>query len=124
VAYQDHIRNSSDERPHCWGNSNTFSMEDFECQGCRYQHSCRAEVAAGGGSSRSVHIRPTVINRGTSYRKYRRNDDDDGLSSSYESGIVEDGERAIERFAKDCAGGALRGLFYEAWQFFRNFRFR
>jgi hypothetical protein len=71
-----------------------------------------------------VHIRPTVINRGPSRRYRRYNDDDDGLSSSYDSGIVEDGERAIERFAKDCAGGALRGLFYEAWQFFRNFRFR
>lgn len=123
MAYQDHIRSSSGQRPHCWGNSSTFSEEDFECQGCMYQHSCRAEVTNGG--RRSVHIRPSVVNRGTTSRRYRRHyDDDDGLSSSYDSGIVEDDERAIERFAKDCAGGALRGLFYEAWQFFRNFRFR
>jgi len=120
LAYGDHIRTSSDEKPTCWGNANTYDPNDFECQGCRWQHSCRSAADRG---DRPVSIRPTIASGNSFRRSYRRNEDD-GVSANYETGIVEDGERPVERFAKDCAAGALRGLFYEAWQFFRNFRFR
>jgi hypothetical protein len=123
VSYDDHISSNDDNRPSCWGNPHTFSLDDHECQGCRYQHSCRMEVV---DSRRPFSPRPTVIGRtNTAGRRSRRygEDADDGLRSNCESGIVGEGERAIERFAKDCASGALRGLFYEAWQFFRNYRF-
>lgn len=121
MPYQDHIRNSVDDKPTCWGHPNTYDQNDFECQGCRWQHSCRAAVGREG--------RPVVINTSRpTYRSGMSNNnrnrcDDGGMSASYESGVVSEGERPIERFAKDCASGALRGLFYEAWQFFRNFRF-
>lgn len=122
MAYGDHVhtRTSVDEKPTCWGNPNTYDPNDFECQGCKYQHSCRSAADRG---ERPTVIRPTISNNNYQRRSYRRNDDD-GCSANYESGIMEEGEKPIERFAKDCTAGALRGLFYEAWQFFRNFRFR
>jgi len=120
MPYHDHINSSVDDKPTCWGHPNTFDPNDLECQGCRWQHSCRAAVSRDG--------RPNVINTSRTYRSAPSNStrnryDDGSMSSNYESGIVSEGERPIERFAKDCASGALRGLFYEAWQFFRNFRF-
>lgn len=117
MAYGDHIRASEDEKPTCWGKTNTYDPNDFECQGCKWQHTCRAYATRGDGP---VSIRPTIASN--NYRRNRR--DDEGMSANYETGIVEDGEKPIERFAKDCTAGALRGLFYEAYQFFRNFRFR
>jgi len=122
MAYGDHvkIRTSPSEKPTCWGNPNTYDPNDFECQGCMHQHSCRSYSDRG---ERPTAVRPAVSNSNPYRRTYRRGDDD-GVSSNYESGIVEEGEKPVERFAKDCAAGALRGLFYEAWQFFRNFRFR
>ena len=96
-------------------------MDDEECRGCRWQHTCRTEVDRKESTSR-VYDSPVRRNYRGSYRS-RYNQDED-VASVHESGVIEEGEKPIERFAKDAAAGALRGMFYEMWQFMRNFRFR
>lgn len=60
----------------------------------------------------------------TYYRPRYRDDGDDDVRSDYQSGVVGPDERPIERFAKDATAGALRGMFYEMYQFWKRFRFR
>jgi len=118
LGYSDHFGSSNPDRPPCWGNPRSYDPNEDECGGCRYQHSCRAQVDREGGTRVQ---RPTAVNTS---RRYRRGRDDDDDRGTHEAGIIEEGERPIERFAKDAAAGALRGMFYEMWQFFKNFRFR
>jgi len=46
------------------------------------------------------------------------------VAGKHEAGQVEANERPIERFLKDSASGALRGMFYEMYSFWRSYRFK
>jgi hypothetical protein len=112
MGYADRV-DSSPGRPTCWGNPKTYDPNDMECNECRFRHSCRAQIHKGGGS----------VSHRSSATRYRRSNDDDVRGTS-ESGLVGADERPIERFAKDAVAGALRGMFYEMYEFWRRFRFR
>lgn len=114
MGYADHIRASA-QRPNCWGNSRSYSPHDIECAECTFRNSCRAQIDREGEGGMRVPVR-------TSNAPYYRRRDNDADDASYEAGQVGQGERAIERFAKDAVAGALRGMFHEMWQFWKNFR--
>jgi len=120
LSYADHIRTASSERPTCWGNARSYDINDPECAGCGNRHSCRAKIDReeenDGGR---VYVRS-----GPSGNTYRRKDPIEADAGVHESGLVGPNEKPIERFAKDAAAGALRGMFYEMWQFWRRFRIR
>jgi hypothetical protein len=116
VSYSDHLRNSTNQRPACWGNERSFDPHDVECNECRFRQSCRAQIDRGA----SVPInRPSYSNYANRYVK-----DTDADVSTFQSGAVGPDEKPVERFFKDATGGALRGMFYEMWQFWKNYRIR
>lgn len=108
MGYADHVNATS--RPTCWGNERSYNPHDTECAECRFKHSCRSKIDRG---SSSVSVRRTT-----------RHHDDDADMAEYSSGMVGDHEKPIERFAKDCVAGGLRGVFHEAWQFWKRYRIR
>lgn len=108
MGYADHA-----PRPNCWGNARSYDLHDPECAECRFKHSCRSEINRGS-------ISAPVARRSSRYRSR----DDDADMAEYDSGIVGEHEKPIERFAKDCVAGGLRGIFHEAWQFWRRYRIR
>jgi hypothetical protein len=114
----DNLRSSrSSQRPNCWGNPNAYDQYDPECSGCRYQHSCRSEVE---NEEQPVSI--PVRRHGS--RSYSRSDDRPrgGVEVSKKGELVSEGESAFDRFFKDAAAGALRGCFYEMYEFWRRYR--
>ena len=121
MAYADNVRSTS--KPVCWGDPKAFDPErDEECSGCRFQHSCRQEVARDERSwsySPPSRSRPMAPRR--SAVRVQRSDDAD-VEGEHESGIVEQGETALQRFVKDGASGAMRGMFYEFYQFWKRYR--
>jgi hypothetical protein len=46
------------------------------------------------------------------------------VASSWDSGVVGEHESPVDRFFKDAAAGALRGMFYEMYSFWKRFRIR
>ena len=58
------------------------------------------------------------------HRSHYQRDDDDDVAGNYEPAQVEENEKPLERLMKDAAVGGLRGIFYECFQFFKNFRIR
>jgi hypothetical protein len=122
MGYADHLRSTSvPQRPNCWGYERSYDPNDVECGECRFRHSCRAEVERNSGSY-SVPVRPSPAPAtGNSYRRREREDVDAG---NYEPATMQQQEKPYERFAKDAVGGALRGMFYEMWQFWKNYRIR
>ena len=114
MSYQEYLRASQSQKPSCWGNERSFDPSDAECSGCRFRHSCAASIERenrGYSGSSSSTIR---VNRSR----------DDGVAGKYEAAQVEQHEKPIERFLKDSAAGALRGMFYEMYSFWRNYRFK
>lgn len=109
LGYADNINANS--RPNCWGNDRSYNLNDPECAECRFKHSCRSEINKGDYST-------------PSRRTTRHRDDDSADMAEYNSGIVGENEKPIERFAKDCVAGGLRGVFHEAWQFWKRYRIR
>jgi hypothetical protein len=118
MSYADRV--SSAQKPVCFGNANTFDPHDEECETCRFQHSCRADINRGRRSDSVSYSEPRRWDRSRS-RRYR-DDDDHDVEAEYESGIVGEHERPIERFLKDGAAGGLRGMFYEFYQFWKKYR--
>lgn len=105
-----------ENRPACYG-SGSYNENDSECASCRVQHACR------GYSNRSN----TPNYRRQTPRSYIQDDVDDRnetVEGDHEGGIVEKGERPIERFVKDAAAGGLRGMFYEMYRFWKYYRIR
>ena len=117
MGYADHVRSSV--KPLCWGEGGSYDPNDSECSECRFHHSCELEINRGGHRVR-VNTEPSY--RRTEYRS--RNAVDMGEGGTQQSGIIEEGETPIHRFAKDAIGGGLRGMFYEMWQFWRHYRIR
>ena len=52
----------------------------------------------------------------------RRRDEDSDVRADFDDEIVPEGERPVERFVKDAAGGAMRGMFYEMYMFWKRYR--
>jgi hypothetical protein len=102
-------------RPTCWGNENTYDRNDFECAECRFRHSCSAEVDKGARVPVNTAFR-------TNYRP--QNQSNEGEAGVNRPAVIDEGERPVERFAKDALGGGLRGMFYEMWQFWKHYRIR
>lgn len=115
MAYADHVRSAS--RPSCWGNTRSYDPNDVECAECRFRHSCSAEIDRGG----RVHVHTSS---GSGYRTNYRRSADEGEVGVNQPAVVEQGEKPVERFAKDALAGGLRGMFYEMWQFWRHYRIR
>ena len=109
MGYADHV---SAHRPNCWGNARSYDLGDPECAECRFKHSCRSEINKSRSYGSSVPV---------SRPRYREENVD---AAEYEPGIVGEHEKPVERFAKDCIAGGLRGVFHEAWQFWRRYRIR
>lgn len=121
MSYADTIRSNS-ERPTCWGNARSYDYNDPECGGCKFKHSCKAKIDREEENEGSrVHVNYSSPN---SQRTHTRRPSDMGEAGTHESGMVGPNEKPVERFFKDATGGALRGMFYEMWQFWRNFRIR
>lgn len=111
--YYDH----NDKNPHCWGTS-AYDPYDHECRSCLSRESC--------GRERNRTTRPSYssgysVPVNTGYRSsYRR--EDSGVEVERNGPVVFEGESAITRFFKDSAGGACRGMFYEMYKFWRDYR--
>lgn len=119
MSYADHVGTTS--RPSCWGDERAFDPDgDEECAGCRFQHSCRAEIDRGYRGRTSRPFNRSVPIPGSNYRRSTRDDDD--VASDYEGGIVGEHETAAQRFIKDGAAGAMRGMFYEFYRFWKRYR--
>jgi hypothetical protein len=112
MGYADHIRDTSSQRPGCWGNSRSYDPNDTDCGECRFRHSCRAEI------DRSGSIR--ITSSPSTYTPYKQRYE----GGNSQAGVVGTGERPIERFAKDAFTGMMRGMFHEMWQFWMNYRIR
>ena len=109
MGYADHV--NAAQRPNCWGNERSYNLNDPECAECRFKHSCRSNIERGSSG-----------NEYTTHRRYR--DEDSADMAEYNSGTVGANEKPVERFAKDCVAGGLRGAFHEAWQFWKRYRIR
>lgn len=118
MSYADYLRSTQAQKPNCWGNERTFDPSDSECSGCRFRHSCAASIEREERSERGTTTSSAVPVRVTHNRR------DDGVAGRYEGGQVEANEKPIERFLKDAAAGALRGTFYEMYNFWRNYRIK
>jgi len=114
LSYAEYLRSTAAQKPNCWGNERTFDPNDDECSGCRFRHSCAAAIERGNHVERGSSV-PTRV----SSRK-----DDGGVVGKYEGGQVEAHEKPVERFLKDAAAGALRGMFYEMYSFWRSYRIK
>lgn len=115
MGYGDRVASSS--KPGCWA-TDAFDPTDVECESCRWQHSCR--------QNQDSYRAPVSVRRPSSSYTPRRNsrNDDSDVSSSWESGVVGEHEKPIERFLKDASAGAMRGMFYEMYSFWKRFRIR
>jgi len=80
---------------------------------CRYQHTCREEIESGGGSEEAYRIPVT-----------RSREDHTGVEvqPNRNAALVKPKERAIDRFLKDAAIGAVRGALWEMYQFAKRYR--
>ena len=120
MSYADHVRTT--QRPQCWGNEHNYDPDgDEECAGCRFQHSCRAEINREG-SPAVTGYRPAYRRPQQAQAPARRHDEDSDVRSNFDEDIVPEGERPLERFVKDAAGGAMRGMFFEMYQFWKRYR--
>lgn len=116
MGYMDGLRNSQRKRD-CWGDPRLYEQYSKECLGCPQQHSCRTEVDRSG--------RPTPIpvrrwDGGNSRRQ--ESHQRDGVEVYRDGDLVGENESAFDRFFKDAAAGALRGCFYEMYEFWRRYR--
>lgn len=123
TTYVDYLKQ---QRPSCWGRASAYDGDDDECRGCRFEHSCRSKIQAeervGGGPARSIPVR--------GYEKTRGKETDVGEPVEYNGNFIEkrnaeivpEGQSPWERFVKDGATGALRGMFGEFYSFFRHYR--
>ena len=116
MSYRDYMNADQSQKPSCWGNERSYDARDQECGGCRFKHSCAASIERENRSDRGSSISPSP-------QRFSRSRED-GVAGKYEAGQVEPNERPIERFLKDTAAGAIRGCFYEAYSFWRVYRFK
>jgi|WetSurSiteA1Bulk_404760.scaffolds.fasta_scaffold04840_2 hypothetical protein len=128
-SYAEYLKQ---QRPPCWGRESAYDSDDSECRGCRFEHSCRAKVQSEDRDRTAFHTVP-IRDREAEYdyqNRKTRQEPDTGSPVEYKgsfidkrnSEIVPEGQRPWERFAKDGATGALRGLFGEFYNFFRHYR--
>lgn len=129
MGYHDRVYGASDSPP-CWGRTSTYDPSDPECQDCRWLHSCREEVeCSAGGYRRGFRSQPA--------RTTRRRESQSGVEDvNYDRSkpvevevidkdtkqMVKKPQSAGERFFKDAVGGALRGAFYEMYEFWKRYR--
>jgi hypothetical protein len=120
MGYEDNLKEDSPDRPLCWGSSKNYDLNDTECDDCREKYSCKREIdRALKTTNHQPSYRIPVTNYQTSQRQKFESPP---LSENRESGIIRKGESVIIRFIKDAITGALRGMFYEMYSFFSNFR--
>ena len=112
MSYGERVRPNF-SKPSCWGDADNYDLDDMECSDCQFKTSCSQEV-------RDKAQPKTYWSSRTQSRNYTTESSID--SPNYESGIVGKHEKPIERFAKDAIAGALRGAFYEMWQFWKRYR--
>ena len=126
TTYADYLKH---QRPSCWGISSRYDSDDEECRGCRFERSCRAKIDDGERTYRPVQspVRPIPIR---SAEPVARRDNEVGAPMDYKGNfiaqrnaeIIPEGQSPTERFIKDGATGALRGMFGEFYNFFRHYR--
>jgi hypothetical protein len=123
MSYAERVA-ASTERPACWGSKDAFRPEDDECDECRFQHTCRAEVERK--TSGLYSIRPS-----TSYRPSSSSSSSVGKPSSnyygslnWAPGPVDENDNPIKRFFKDALVGGLHGLFTQMARFFEGWRWK
>lgn len=120
MSYADHVQQS--RRPPCWGEEDQFDPDnDEECAGCRFQHSCRAEINQGGRvrGYRPSYGRP----RSVSVRRNKHEDEDVQAEHEEDGPVVLQREESVtSRFFKDVAMGAARGAAYELYRFTKRYR--
>ena len=129
-SYADRVA----ERPNCWGAATAYDPKDDECESCRYQHTCRAEVQRTGGSPYSIPSQPS-----SAYAAPRRTVATSPYSSqrpTYQTsrmnfeevewapGPIDENDKPLTRFFKDSAAGGVRGTFFEAYRFWKVFRLK
>lgn len=131
----------SSQKPVCWGDERQYDPEDMDCDSCRFQHSCRAEVTNNASARTGQYQRedrsfvpasrvaqsgyrttPTRSYVGRSADRQRGRGVDEDTGSTWDPGLIHEGENPLNRLGKDMAVGSLRGAFYEGYQFFRNWR--
>lgn len=124
TSYAEYLKQ---QRPPCWGRATAYDPNDEECRGCRYEHSCRSKIQtedrsyAGSSFPRTnVPIRTNKEERDTDIAapvEYKAN-----FIEKANAEVVPEGQSPAERFIKDGATGALRGLFGEFYSFFKRYR--
>jgi len=129
MSYQDHVQATS-YRPSCFGRAGNFDPSDSTCMECKWADECMDRCERDGEQPYRV---PVSNYNGSRYRNYSQNtykpnytrpnapEPEEGVKNT---GLVREGERPVDRFVKDAATGALRGMFYEMYQFWKNFRFK
>ena len=128
MGYHDRVYGQMDSSPPCYGRQSTYDPNDPECQDCRWLHSCREEVDGGRGQTyrRPYRASPRARQREESSGVESVNFD---RSKPIEVEVMEKKDKlakkpqgAGERFFKDAVGGALRGAFYEMYEFWKRYR--
>lgn len=122
TAYVDYLKQ---QRPSCWGRDSAYDGEDAECRGCRFEHSCRAKIQGDYNhdySPRSIPVRNQDRPRGKEDAVGGPVEYQGNFIHKRNAELVPEGQKPWERFAKDGATGALRGLFGEFYNFFRHYR--
>jgi len=124
MSYHDRVFGVRPEYPPCWGRRTTYDPNDNECQDCRYVHGCRNEVERGGGGyepyRRNVRVKTDEPRGGgVEVVNYKREDQPETRTEVLPAKRQ---QPAVERFFKDAVGGALRGAFYEMYQFWTRYR--
>ena len=120
MGYEDHLRNVQPTKPACWGQESCYNPNDTECVECRFKHSCAAAVERSTGHTQSIPVYTAQPIRPVSPPVYNA----EPLSTRIEAGYVSPQESATSRFFKDALTGALRGMFYEMYCFWKNFRIK
>lgn len=120
LSYQERFGQSrrTEETRDCFGRDAYFDPNDAECRRCHLFNACEERI----GNSRQ-HYSPLRTSRTSRTSRNIRTEDSEEALPRGEAGIVREEETGGERFLYDLLTGAARGAFWEAYQFFCNFRF-
>jgi len=111
-------------QPRCYGDEREYDPGDDTCDDCQWQDSCRDEVRRKKGL---YGIRPTVSYSPPYRSPYvgpRTETRSEPETPSWSPGPMSEKDDPLKRFLKDGIAGALRGLFFEFYRFWKTHRLR